>query len=157
MTKTTLTALINNPGNASKPGEQIYVFRDDEVVFYVGQTQMAGAARAYEHWCGGFRANDRLQEFLRAALDDGLDVAVEFWSVDDCKAIDIEAEIYDAEDAEQLLIDLHCPIFNTAGMSKNPAETPTKYIGYHAMLQERQERIRVAINRLERSIANASS
>ena len=112
------------PGATSQPGEQLYIFRDSEVVFYVGKTQMRGSARAYEHWCGGFRANDRLQEFLQAVVDDGLDLTVEFWSIDDCKAIDGDMDIYDIDDAEQCLINQHCPVFNAAGNVGQLPEIP---------------------------------
>jgi hypothetical protein len=145
MTKTTLTELINDPDATNQPGEQLYIFRDDEAVFYVGQSQMGGGARAYEHWCGGFRANDRLNEFLRAAVADGLDLIVEFWSVDDCKAIDSPMEIYGIDDAEHLLIAYHCPAFNTSGAGKRSASVPARYITYHAKMQERRERMAAII------------
>lgn len=95
----------------------LYLFRDAEVVFYVGQSDCA-FQRVWNHILGGFKARSIVGRFILCNWPLALQFSIELHH---SGAPKLEAGQPQRDIAEQRLIQQHAPCFNDV---HNPSPTP---------------------------------
>ena len=113
-------------------GLDLYLFRDDAVVFYVGQSQLA-FARVWEHLLGGFKGHSITGRFIWVNWPKSMNFTIELLSSQDAQFSHLHHEL---DAAEQWLIHQHTPCFN---VSHNPVATavPATYLPANAKFRRR--------------------
>ncbi len=100
----------------------LYLFRDDEVVFYAGQSYLA-YDRVWQHITDGYKARSVVGRFVLCNWPSSMRFTIELWSsqADRFAAVD-----HDLNAAERLLIEQHAPCFNEA-LNRRPTPLPDRY------------------------------
>lgn len=98
-------------------GLDLYLFRDDNVVFYVGQSHLA-FARVWEHLLSGFKGHSIMGRFVWVNWPKSMKFTIELLS---SQSEQFNSVGNDVNDAEQLLIRQWSPCFN---VSYNSQATP---------------------------------
>ena len=107
------------------PGWQLfnlYLCRDDEVVFYVGQSYVA-FDRVWQHILDGFKGRSVLGRFILCNWPTSMRFAIELC---DSRSVDFADIGHDLNAAERALIERHAPCFNEM-LNRNPTALPTRY------------------------------
>lgn len=102
-------------------GFDLYLFRDDEVVFYVGQSESA-FARVWDHFLSGFKGRSAIGRFILCNWPASLRFTVELLS----SASPRFAPDYDRDAAERALIEEYAPCFNVS-LNRAPHGLPARY------------------------------
>lgn len=103
-------------------GFNLYLFRDEEVVFYVGQSEQAHG-RVWQHLLNGFKGRSDVGRFIWCNWPKSMRFTIELWrSPADTSAVGGNA----LDAAEQALIAQHSPCFNVVHNSQ-PTPLPAKY------------------------------
>ena len=103
-------------------GSDLYLFRDDEVVFYVGQSYLA-YDRVWRHITDGYKARSVVGRFVLCNWPGSMRFTIELWS----SQADRFAEVnHDLDAAERLLIEQYAPCFNEA-LNRRPTPLPDRY------------------------------
>jgi hypothetical protein len=105
----------------------LYLFRDDEVVFYVGQSYHA-FERVWEHLRGAFKGRSVVGRFVLCNWPRALKFTVELMSSQSAR---FEALGNDLDAAERYLIQQFSPCFNEA-LNDDPTPLPASYSPPHA-------------------------
>lgn len=108
----------------------LYLLRDDEVVFYVGQSYLA-FARVWEHLRGGFKGHSVVGRFIWANWPRSMKFTVELMC---SQSEEFKNVGNDLLAAEAHLIRLWSPCFNVSQNNK-PAPVPLSYFPYNARLR----------------------
>jgi hypothetical protein len=95
----------------------LYIFRDDAVTFYVGQSRLA-FARVWEHLLGGFKGHSMVGRFVWTNWPGSMKFTVELLN---SKLEQFNGVGNNLSEAERLLIQQHTPCFN---ISHNIQRTP---------------------------------
>jgi hypothetical protein len=103
-------------------GLDLYIFRDDEVVFYVGQSERA-YERAWNHVIDGYKGRSVIGRFLLCNWPLSLHIIVEFYSARHALFAQVGHSL---DAAEKLLIEQGQPCFNVAA-NPTPTPLPTRY------------------------------
>jgi len=111
----------------------LYLFRDDAVVFYVGQSQLA-FARVWEHLLGGFHGHSLVGRFVWCNWPRSMKFTIEMFS---SQSADFEAAGNDLDAAERELIRRWSPCFNEA-LNSRPTVLPPSYLPPNAPFRRRQ-------------------
>ncbi len=113
-------------------GLDLYIFRDDALVFYVGQSQLA-FARVWEHLLGGFKGHSITGRFIWVNWPKSMNFTIELLSSQDAQFSHLHHQL---DAAEQWLIHQHTPCFN---VSHNPVATavPAIYLPANAKFRRR--------------------
>jgi hypothetical protein len=99
----------------------LYLFRDDEVVFYVGQSYLA-YDRVWQHLIDGYKARSAVGRFVLCNWPSSMRFTIELWS----SQADRFAEVnHDLNAAERLLIEQVAPCFNEA-LNQRPTPLPDR-------------------------------
>ena len=108
----------------------LYLFRDGEVVFYVGQSHLA-FDRVWQHFYDGGKARSVVGRFIWCNWPKSLSFTIELWSsqADRFAAID-----HDRSAAERSLIELYAPCFNET-YNLRPTPLPDGYAPPNAPLR----------------------
>lgn len=114
--------LLIDPCPAEWHGYDLYLLRDEDVVFYVGQSHVA-FERVWEHVRNGFRARSVVGRFLLANWPASLRFVVELQASADAGFAGVA---HDLNAAERLLIEQYTPCFNAA-LNRVPAPLPPRY------------------------------
>jgi hypothetical protein len=103
-------------------GFDLYLFRDGEVVFYVGQSYLA-YDRVWQHITDGYKARSVVGRFILCNWPGSMRFTIELWSsqADRFAAID-----HDLNAAERSLIEQYAPCFNEA-LNRQPTPLPDRY------------------------------
>jgi hypothetical protein len=101
----------------------LYLFRDDEVVFYVGQSQLA-FARVWEHLLGGFHGHSIMGRFVWCNWPRSMRFTIELMS---SKSEQFNAVRNDLNAAERSLIEQLSPCFNVS-LNVQPTPMPPSYL-----------------------------
>jgi hypothetical protein len=100
----------------------LYLFRDDQIAFYVGQSENA-FNRVWEHFFDGFKGRSTIGRFILCNWPASMKFTIDLRnSADVCFA----AVDHDRSRAEQLLIEQHTPCFNVA-LNPQPLPLPARY------------------------------
>jgi hypothetical protein len=95
----------------------LYLFRDERVVFYVGQSELA-FARIWRHLHDGFKGRSLVGKFIRVNWPRSMNFIIELYSAQDAAFADLH---HDRMAAETRLIEQYHPCLNN---THNPAPTP---------------------------------
>ena len=108
----------------------LYLFRDEQVVFYAGQSQLA-FKRVWDHLLGGFHGHSMIGRFMWANWPVSMKFTIELMS-SQCE--DFAAVGYDLSAAERQLIERWSPCFNVS-LNREPTQMPLQYRPPNARLQ----------------------
>ncbi len=100
----------------------LYLFRDDQVVFYVGQSYLA-FDRVWSHIRDGFKWRSDVGRFILCNWPASMKFTVELWSSQHERFAGLG---HDLDAAERALIEQCAPCFNTA-LNARPTPLPGKY------------------------------
>ncbi|MEZ4866864.1 MAG: GIY-YIG nuclease family protein [Caldilineaceae bacterium] len=100
----------------------LYLFRDAEVVFYVGQSELA-FARVWRHFHDGFKGRSLLGKFIRVNWPRSMNFIIELYATGEAQFADLYP---DRLAAEARLIEQHSPCFNST-LNRTPTPLPATY------------------------------
>jgi hypothetical protein len=101
----------------------LYLFRDENVAFYVGQSQLA-FARVWEHLLGGFHGHSIMGRFVWCNWPRSMRFTIELMS---SKSAQFESVGNDLSAAERSLIEQLSPCFNVS-LNVQPTPLPPSYL-----------------------------
>ncbi len=133
MQTTTVHAILHKQLDSTL-GHLIYVVRDGQFVFYVGQSKRDVVARFGEH----LQKPSRLGELIELNRPQSLDWAVDFYTLADCRPFVAQKSLFamqawehfDMDMAEQNLIAVLRPALNR-DFNPQPSPLPPHYQGQH--------------------------
>jgi hypothetical protein len=103
-------------------GLNLYLFRDGEVAFYVGQSHLA-FGRVWEHLLGGFKGHSLVGRFVWCNWPTSLRFTIELMS---SGLEDFNSVGNDLNASERCLIQRWTPCFNVS-LNSQPAPLPSAY------------------------------
>ena len=124
----------------------LYLFRDDEVGFYAGQSQVA-FARVWEHLLGGFHGHSIVGRFIWCNWPRSMSFTVELMS-SQSKGFDVVGN--DLNASERLLIERWSPCFNVS-LNEQPTPLPASYQLPNAPFRRRRG-LKALIHEAERAV-----
>jgi hypothetical protein len=127
-------------------GLDLYLFRDEEVVFYVGQSQLA-FARVWEHLLSGFKGHSIVGRFVWCNWPKSMNFTIELLS---SQSEQFDAVGNDLSASERLLIQRWSPCFNVSQNSQ-PAPVPDSYLPPNAPFRRRRS-LNALIREAERAV-----
>ncbi|MEZ4643972.1 MAG: hypothetical protein R3E31_14790 [Chloroflexota bacterium] len=101
----------------------LYLFRDEAVVFYVGQSHLA-FDRVWEHIRYGFKGRSTVGRFILCNWPTSMKFTVELLS---SRADQFASVAHDLDAAERQLITQYAPCFNDV-WNEQPTPLPEKYV-----------------------------
>ena len=108
----------------------LYLFRDENVVFYVGQSHLA-FARVWEHLLGGFHGHSIVGRFVWANWPRSMNFTIELLS---SKMEEFDSLGNNLDAAERQLIQQSSPCFNIT-LNSQPTPLPAGYLPANAPLR----------------------
>jgi hypothetical protein len=108
----------------------LYLIRDEEVIFYVGQSYVA-FHRVWEHFYAGFKGRSLVGRFIVCNWPVSMCFQVEPMSSKNARFACLE---YDRFRCEQFLIQQHTPCLNSA-MNPQPGPIPARYFSPYTSLK----------------------
>ena len=108
----------------------LYLFRDEAAVFYIGQSQLA-FARVWEHLLGGFKGHSMMGRFVWCNWPTSMKFTIELLS-SQSEQFSIVAN--DVSAAERSLIQRWSPCFNVS-LNRQPTPLPGSYAPPNANLR----------------------
>ena len=124
----------------------LYLFRDEAVVFYVGQSHLA-FARVWEHLLNGFKGHSVMGRFVWVNWPKSMKFTIELLSSQFDQFNSVENEV---DAAEQLLIQQWSPCFNVS-LNPQPTPLPFKYLQPNAKFRRRRS-LKQLIREAERAV-----
>ena len=103
-------------------GFDLYLIRDDEVVFYVGQSHLA-YDRVWQHITDGYKARSVVGRFVLCNWPSSMRFTIELWSSQADRFARVD---HDLNAAERSLIEQYTPCFNEA-LNRRPTPLPDRY------------------------------
>lgn len=111
-------------------GLDLYLFRDEDVAFYVGQSQLA-FARVWEHLLSGFKGHSIVGRFVWANWPVSMKFTIELLSSQSEQFKEVGNNL---SAAERTLIQRWIPCFNVSQNSQ-PTPVPAAYLPANARLR----------------------
>lgn len=111
----------------------LYLFRDDSTVFYVGQSQLA-FERVWEHLKGGFHGHSIIGRFVWCNWPKSMRFTIELMGSQSGRFNLVGNEL---SASERLLIQQFSPCFNIS-LNNQPAPIPGHYLPPNAPFRRRQ-------------------
>ena len=124
----------------------LYLFRDEAVSFYVGQSHLA-FARVWEHLLGGFKGHSILGRFVWCNWPTSMNFTIELLSSQLEKFDVVENEL---SACERLLIQRWSPCFNISQNSQ-PTPVPNSYLAPNAPFRRRRS-LTMLLHEAERAV-----
>ena len=121
----------------------LYLFRDNDTAFYVGQSQLA-FARVWEHLLGGFKGHSIVGRFVWVNWPKSMSFTIELLS-SQSEQFDVVGN--DLSASERLLIERWSPCFNVS-LNSQPTPLPTSYLPPNAPRFAKQIGRRRSLNAL---------
>ena len=131
---------------AAWKGLDLYLFRDQDLVFYVGQSYLA-FARVWEHLLSGFKGHSIVGRFVWCNWPKSMSFTIELLSSKSDQFSVVENEL---SAAEQLLIQRWSPCFNISQNSQ-PTPVPDSYLPPNAPFRRRRS-LNMLIHDAERAV-----
>ncbi|NJN53357.1 MAG: hypothetical protein HC804_00545 [Anaerolineae bacterium] len=107
----------------------LYLFRDEDVIFYVGQSYLA-FERIWEHLRNGFKGRSTIGRFIFCNWPTSLKFTVELMSSQSARFATVH---HDLNAAERHLILNHSPCFNEV-LNSQPTPLPARYASSNTQL-----------------------
>ncbi len=111
----------------------LYLFRDEDVAFYVGQSQLA-FARVWEHLLSGFKGHSIVGRFVWCNWPKSMSFTIELMS---SRSEQFSAVGNDVNSAERTLIQQWTPCFNIS-LNTQPTALPDCYLPANAPFRRRR-------------------
>lgn len=111
----------------------LYLFRDEHVAFYVGQSQLA-FARVWEHLLSGFKGHSIVGRFIWCNWPTSMSFTIEMMS---SRSGQFDTIGNDLNAAERQLIQHWSPCFNIS-LNDQPTSLPASYLPPNAPFRRRQ-------------------
>jgi len=111
----------------------LYLFRDKEVVFYVGQSQLA-FSRVWDHLKAGFHGHSIIGRFIWCNWPESMKFTIELLS---SQSEQFDTVGNDLSASERLLIQRWSPCFNVSQNNK-PTPVPNSYLPPNAPFRRRR-------------------
>ncbi len=127
-------------------GLDLYLFRDENVVFYVGQSHLA-FDRVWDHLLSGFKGNSMMGRFVWCNWPRSMSFTIELLSSRSAQFYDVGHEL---NASERLLIQHYCPCFNIS-LNQQPMSLPDSYLPPNAPFRRRRSFI-VLLHEAERAV-----
>lgn len=108
----------------------LYLFRDESVVFYVGQSHWA-FARVWEHLMGGFKWHSTIGRFIWCNWPKSMNFTIELLSSQFAQFTSVGNDL---NEAERQLIQQWSPCFNVS-LNNEPTPIPQGYFPPNAKLR----------------------
>jgi hypothetical protein len=124
----------------------LYLFRDEAVAFYTGQSQVA-FARVWEHLLGGFKGHSIVGRFVWCNWPASMKFTIELLS---SQFEQFERINHDVSAAERVLIQHWSPCFNVSQNSL-PTPLPQMYLPPNAQFRRRRS-LNALIHEAERAV-----
>jgi len=124
----------------------LYLFRDEDVVFYVGQSHLA-FARVWEHLLSGFKGHSIVGRFVWVNWPKSMSFTIELLS---SKSVQFNEVKNDLNASERMLIQRYAPCFNVSQNTK-PTSLPESYLPPNAPFRRRRS-LNALIHEAERSV-----
>jgi len=124
----------------------LYLFRDEEVVFYVGQSYLA-FARVWEHLISGFKGHSIMGRFVWCNWPKSMSFTIELLS---SQAEQFRVVGNELSASERLLIQRWSPCFNLSQNSQ-PTPLPDSYLPPNASFRRRRS-LNMLIHEAERAV-----
>ena len=131
---------------ASWKGLDLYLFRDESVVFYVGQSYLA-FARVWEHLLSGFKGHSIVGRFVWCNWPKSMSFTIELLSSQSGQFGDVRNEL---SGSERLLIQRWSPCFNIS-QNNQPTSLPNSYLPPNAPFRHRRS-FKALIHEAERAV-----
>jgi hypothetical protein len=127
-------------------GLDLYLFRDENVVFYVGQSYLA-YARVWEHLLSGFKGHSIVGRFIWCNWPKSMKFTIELLS---SGSEQFNGVMNDLNASERLLIQRWLPCFNVS-LNHQPTPLPDFYLPPNAPFRRRQS-LNMLIHEAERAV-----
>ncbi|HET9908680.1 MAG TPA: hypothetical protein VFQ23_18675 [Anaerolineales bacterium] len=114
-------------------GLDLYLFRDNDVVFYVGQSHLA-FARVWKHLLSGFKGHSIVGRFVWCNWPRSMSFTIELFSSQSEQFGEVGNEL---NASERLLIQRWSPCFNVSQNSQ-PTPVPAAYLPPNAPFRRRR-------------------
>lgn len=124
----------------------LYLFRDDEVAFYAGQSQLA-FTRVWEHLLGGFHGHSIPGRFIWCNWPRSMSFTVELMSSQSQQFAEVGNDL---NASERLLIERWSPCFNVS-LNVQPTPLPVSYLPPNAAFRRRRS-LNALIREAERAV-----
>ncbi len=124
----------------------LYLFRDESVAFYVGQSQLA-FARVWEHLLGGFKGHSIVGRFVWCNWPKSMNFTIELTS---SQSEDFRDAGNDLNASERILIQRWSPCFNVS-LNSQPTPVPDVYLPANAPFRRRRS-LRSLVHEAERAV-----
>jgi len=124
----------------------LYLFRDESVVFYVGQSYLA-FARVWEHLLNGFKGHSLVGRFVWCNWPRSMNFTIELLSSRSELFGDVRNEL---NASERLLIQRWSPCFNVS-LNDQPTPLPNSYLPPNAPFRRRRS-FNALIHEAERAV-----
>lgn len=131
---------------AAWQGLDLYLFRDENVVFYVGQSFLA-FARVWEHLLSGFKGHSIVGRFVWCNWPRSMNFTIELLSSRSEQFSEVGNEL---NAAERLLIQRWSPCFNVS-LNAQPTPLPNSYLQPNAPFRRRRS-FNALIHEAERAV-----
>ncbi len=118
---------------ASWKGLDLYVFRDENVAFYVGQSHLA-FARVWEHLLSGFKGHSMIGRFVWCNWPKSMSFTIELLS---SRSDQFGSVGHKLNASERLLIQRWSPCLNVS-LNKQPTVLPDSYLPPNAPFRRRR-------------------
>lgn len=105
----------------------LYLFRDETVTFYVGQSYLA-FGRVWEHLLNGFHAHSLVGRFVWVNWPASMNFTIELMSSQSEEFVSVGNDL---NAAERTLIERYAPCFNTS-LNRAPTPVPASHLPYNA-------------------------
>ncbi|HZM22971.1 MAG TPA: GIY-YIG nuclease family protein [Anaerolineales bacterium] len=127
-------------------GMDLYLFRDENVVFYVGQSHLA-FARVWEHLLNGFKGHSMVGRFVWCNWPKSMRFTIELLSSESEQFSVVRNEL---NASERLLIQHWSPCFNLS-QNHQPTPLPDSYLPPNAPFRRRRS-LNMLIHEAERAV-----
>lgn len=127
-------------------GLDLYLFRDQEVVFYVGQSYLT-FARVWEHLLNGFKGHSIVGRFIWCNWPTSMNFTIELLSSHSEQFDDVGNDL---NASERLLIQRWTPCLNISQNSQ-PISLPASYLPPNAPFRRRRS-LTMLIHEAERAV-----
>ena len=124
----------------------LYMFRDETVAFYVGQSHLA-FARVWDHLLGGFHGHSMVGRFVWCNWPRSMSFTIELWS---SQSEQFAAAGNDLSASERLLIERWSPCFNVS-QNRQPTPVPDCYLPANAPFRRRRS-LTTLLHEAERAV-----
>lgn len=124
----------------------LYLFRDERVVFYIGQSHLA-FARVWEHLLGGFKGHSIVGRFIWCNWPKSMNFRIELFS---SKSEQFGNAANDLDACERQLIEHWSPCFNIS-LNHQPTPLPDSYLPPNAPFRRRRS-LTMLIHEAERAV-----